>query len=159
MIKSYFAYNQYNRLVIVRLSNLKNTEGRYTELTEEQLAFREAHPEATPDEVKQCELNEEHDLNKYKEAAKSRMSALSLNTSKGKISDYQFLNAQASLLTEDGKGIYTHALSNEYIANYNTIGKQCRDKYYAFVEEISACETIEQVQAIETTTIEWYKSL
>lgn len=159
MIRNYFTYNQHKKLVIVHLPFQPKDSKRYTELTEEQLAFREAHPEATPDEIKQCELNAEHDLSKYKEAAKNRVSALSLNTSKSKVSDYQFLNAQASLLVADGTGIYTHALSNEYIATYNTIGKQCRDKYYAFVEEISACETIAQVEQLETATTEWYKSL
>ena len=160
MRKSYFAYNQYKRLVIVHPHLLpKNRESMYTELTEEQSAFREAHPEATAEEVMQCELNAEHDVLKYKQAAMSRISALSLSTSKSKVSDYRFLNAQASLLVEDGTGIYTHAQANEYIATYNTIGKQCRERYYAFVESLTACETIEQVEAKETATIEWYKSL
>ncbi len=160
MTKSYFAYNQYKRLVIVSLRIVpRGYEDKYTELTEEQLSFREAHPEATAEEVMQCELDASHDVLKYKQAAKSRMSALSLTTSKSKVSDYQFLNAQASLLVEDGTGIYTHAQANEYINLYNTIGKQCRERYYAFVESLTACETIEQVEAKETATIEWYKSL
>ena len=172
MRKSYFVISKQHRLVIVSLRTVpRGYEDKYTELTEEQLAFREANPNATPEEVFQCRLHQEPEqpqeegltreevLAEYKERAMTDMSALSLTTSRSKVSDYRFLNAQASLLVEDGTGIYTHAQANEYINLYNTIGKQCRERYYAFVEEIGACETIEQVEAKETATIEWYKSL
>ncbi len=171
MRKSYFVVSKQHRLVIVSLRTVpRGYEDKYTELTEEQSAFREANPDATPEEVFQCRLHQEPEqqeesltreevLAEYKERAMTDMSALSLTTSRGKVSDYQFLNAQASLLVEDGTGIYTHAQANAYIATYNTIGKQCRERYYAFVESLTACETIEQVETKETATIEWYKSL
>lgn len=163
----YFTNNQYGNVIIVELDRLPKTiVPNYTELSEEQLAFMSEHPEATPLEIMQCNSNAapvieepELTLDEYKENAKTGISYLSLETSRKKVSDYQFLNAQSSLMTADGAGIYTHAQANEYIQLYNTVGKQCREYYYSFVEKLNKCTTIESAEALVNETSKWYESL
>ena len=54
----YFTNNQYGNVIIVELDRLPNTiVPNYTALSEEQLAFMDEHPEATPMEVMQCKSN------------------------------------------------------------------------------------------------------
>lgn len=159
----YFAKNQYGTLKIIELKQCFNSlKKTCTPLTEEQLKFLEENPGASAMEVLQGSLNKvpepvEIPLDNYKEQVIDQISRLSLNTSREKVSDYQFLNAQASLLSD--AGIYTHEKANEIIVLYNTIGKQCRDKYYAFVEELNNCNTREKVEELVDLTINFYKSL
>lgn len=163
----YFTNNQYGNVIIVELDRLPNTiVPNYTELSEEQMAFMSENPEATPLEIMQCKSNAapvieepELTLDEYKANAKAGISDLSLETSRKKVSDYQFLNAQSSLLVEDGEGIYSHAQANEYIQLYNTVGKQCREYYYSFVEKLDKCTTIESAEALVDETTKWYDNL
>lgn len=163
----YFTNNQYGNVIIVELDRLPNTiVPNCTALSEEQLAFMDEHPEATPMEVMQCKSNTapvieepELTLDEYKENAKTGISDLSLETSRKKVSDYQFLNAQSSLMVADGSGIYTHTQASEYIQLYNTVGKQCRAYYYSFVEKLDKCTTIESAEALVDETTKWYESL
>ncbi|HCS87207.1 MAG TPA: hypothetical protein DIW30_01875 [Bacteroidales bacterium] len=163
----YFTNNQYGDVIIVEMERLPKTmQATYTPLSDEQESFLSANPSATPMEVMQCGLNtaapvaeQEMPLAEYKAIAREGMSELSLATSRKKVSDYQFLNAQSSLLVADGEGIYSHEQANEYIALYNTIGKQCRERYYTFAAMLESCETMEQATALVAETTEWYESI
>jgi hypothetical protein len=166
MKKKYFVLSHQKKNVIVSLPSVpKGYESKYVELTEEQLKFQEENPTASTDEVFQCKMHEtvstiiEEDLEQYKKREITVMSELSLSTSRQKVSDYQFLNAQASLLVEDGVGIYTHEKANEVITAYNTIGKKCREKYYEFVENLNSCTVLEIAKELVETTKQWYASV
>ena len=167
MQNKYITHNQYGDLLIIELDETIKVDTNYfTALSEEQLKFMSENPEATPMEVMQCKLNAapvieepELTLDEYKENAKTGISDLSLETSRKKVSDYQFLNAQSSLMVADGTGIYTHAQANEYIQLYNTVGKQCREYYYSFVEKLNNCTTIKEAEDLVDEASKWYDSL
>lgn len=166
MKKKYFVTSQRKNTVIVELVSVpKGYEDKYIELTEEQLKFLEENPAANPDEVQQCKKYTkettviEESLEQYKERQIIEISDLSLRTSKKKINDYQFLNAQASLLTDEDKSIYSHDKANEIIAEYNTVGKLCRDKYYGFVEDLNSCTTMQAAKACVENIIQWYRNI
>ena len=174
MKKKYFAIACNTRnLVIVSLDAIpRGYEKAYTELTEEQLQYLEEHPAAEPEEVKNCGKGVETDIiqdesadipevsiENYKAAMLDNMSHTSLLFSRKKVDDYQFLNAQASLLLEDGLGIYSHEESNRIIQEYVAIGKLCRDKYYEFEKELEALEDRESIDTLINSTLKWYESL
>lgn len=161
----YFTTNQYGNPIIVELNKLpKWQNGMYTPLSDEQLTFVQDNPTATPIEIMQCGMNTapqivvtDISLDEYKEIAKSGMSDLSLSTSRRFVTEYQFLNAQSSLLVADGEGIYSHEQAKTYISNYNTVGKQCRDKYYAFLAKLNECSTMDDAKTLVDATTKWYE--
>lgn len=163
----YFTTNQYGELIIADIKHLPELQkGNYTPLTDAQVGFMTNNPAATPLEIMQCALNLPPepepivpDLSSYKEIVRDGISDLSLMTSRKKVRDYQFLNAQSSLLVSDGAGIYSHAQAREYIATYNAIGKQCREYYYSFLESLTSCDTKEQVDALVSMATNYYESL
>ena len=163
----YFTNNQYGDVIIVEMKRLPKTlSATYTPLNDEQTKFLSDNPQATPMEIMQCGLNtpapiaeQEMPLAEYKAIVREGMSEMSLAASRRVVSDYQFLNAQSSLLVTDGEGIYNHEQANEYIALYNTVGKQCRERYYTFIEALEGCETMEQAKALVAETSEWYDSI
>lgn len=155
----YFTKNQYNEDVIVDLDfELPDWQkDSYTALNEAQLAYVESNPEASATTVKYCEdkptevidtTTEEFNVEQYKSFVRENISQLSLMISREKVSDYQFLNAQASLLLEDGKGIYSHEEANKIILEYNEIGTTCRNMYYGFVADLEKLEDQESIDAL-----------
>ena len=157
----YIAKDQNKNEVIVELDNIPDwCKKNYLPLNDNQLAFLQENPKASVAEIKNCKLASEYILlDEYKELVKKQISALSLLKAKEKIADYQFFNAQASLLLEDGQGIYTHEKANEIIALYNTVGKQFREKYYTFLDELELCEDKAAVAVLINNTTEYYNSL
>lgn len=159
------------KLVITSLGSVPTGyEKRYTELNEEQLAYLENNPNADANTVLMCGKNLEAAVEKtveepvvvledYKDLMLRDISQISLNTSREKVSDYQFLNAQASLLLEDGDGIYSHEESNKIIKEYNSIGKQCREKYYEFEKELELLTDKESIDELVSKTNNWYLAL
>lgn len=172
----YFTKNQYNELVIVDLK-FKLSESSlqcYTALVDDQLQYLEEHPDATAEEIQNCGITNDNiavveteeinpldkmTLDEYKSYILSNISALSLMKSREKVSDYQFLNAQSSLLVEDGQGIYSHEDSNKIIAEYIAIGSKCRNKYYEFKDQVDACTDKDSINILNDEVIKWYDSL
>lgn len=161
----YFTTNQHGNPIIVELNKLpKWQSSMYTPLSDFQLTFAQDNPTATPIEIMQCGMNTapqvvtvDITLDEYKEIAKLGISDLSLSTSRKFITEYQFLNAQSSLLVADGDGIYSHEQAKSYISNYNTVGKQCRDKYYTFLAKLNECSTIDSAKTLVDATTRWYE--
>lgn len=157
----YITKDQNKNEVIVELGNIPDwCKKNYLPLTDKQLSFLQENPNASVAEIKKCKLaTEDISLDEYKALVKKQISALSLLKAKEKIADYQFFNAQASLVLEAGQGIYTHEKANEIITSYNTIGKQCREKYYIFLDELELCEDKAAVLVLVNDTTEYYNTL
>lgn len=171
----YFTKDQNKQLIIVNLKTVpKQSAKNYIALTDEQLTFLQENPMASVLEIMQCALNNTSETNEYqiptnpldafsldeyKTYILSNISALSLMKSREKVSDYQFLNAQSSLLVEDGQGIYSHEDSNKIIAEYITIGSKCRNKYYEFKDQVDACTNKDSINVLNDEVIKWYESL
>lgn len=140
----------------------------YTALTEEQTAFIEANPTASVSEVRNCRLYVAPTptvptLEEVKAQAKTDLSAYSALTIGRFVSDLQLANAQSSLyllgVDSASETVYTAEKATSTIAKYNTVGKQCRDKYYEAVQAIDGCETADDVSSVVTSAKAFYDNI
>ena len=165
----FFIKTNKNRLLIHEGSeSLKNLTG-FTPFTEEQVAFYEAHPEASVQEIKQCRLIDISapyvpTLEEEQKAAVSFLSQYSLNTLDRFVSAYQLANAQCSVLwaESNNKGeppIYDLETAKGYIDTYLRIGGLCRAKFYETKGLIESAVNKAEIEEIKASAISYYDTL
>lgn len=136
---------------------------QYIEMTDSQVAFYLANPNASVDEIKKCQLlpiPPLPTLEEVKKLAISRLSQLSLDTSNSIIPEYKIRNAMMTIShTSIDNSIYSQDEASQIISDANNIGTLCRNKYYILKERIEACTTDDEVYEIEQEGIDEYNRL
>lgn len=164
----YYYYFTKNQIKVVPFEIDCVINRAYTALTEEQTAFIEDNPTASVSEVRNCRLYvaptpTAPTLDGVKAQAKTDLSAYSAQTMGRFVSDLQLANAQSSLyllgIDSSTVTVYTADQATATLAKYNTIGKQCRDKYYEAVQDIDGCETADDVSSVVTSAKELYDNI
>lgn len=164
----YYYFTKRNQIKAVPFEIDCVINSAYTAFTAEQTAFVEKHPTASVSEVRNCRLYVAPEpvvptLEELKAKAKTELSAYSALTMGRFVSDLQLANAQSSLyllgIDSSSVTVYTSEKAVATIAKYNTIGKQCRDKYYEAVQAIDGCETADDVSSVVTSAKELYDNI
>lgn len=135
---------------------------QYIEMTDSQVAFYLANPNASVDEIKNCKLLPTPPLPTLEEVklfAIERLSLLSLEVYNECMPAYKFNNALMSIITNENtqNGIYDTLQATQIITTANDIGTLCRNQYYILKERIEACTTEIEVEAIEQEGIDVYR--
>lgn len=165
----FFIKTNKNRLLIQEgPESLQHLTG-FTPFTEEQVAFYEAYPEASVQEIKQCKLMEISapyvpTLEEEQKEAVSFLSQYSLNTLDRFVSAYQLANAQCSVLwaESNNKGeppIYDLKTAQGYIDTYLRIGGLCRAKFYEAKGLIESAVNKTEIEEIKASAISYYDTL
>lgn len=164
----YYYYFTKNQIKVVPFEIDCVINRAYTALTEEQTAFIEDNPTASVSEVRNCRLYvaptpTAPTLDGVKAQAKTDLSAYSAQTMGRFVSDLQLANAQSSLyllgVDSASETVYTAEKATSTIAKYNTVGKQCRDKYYEAVQAIDGFDTVDDVAGVVMSAKAFYDNI
>ncbi len=162
-----YYYFKNNKIKVFRFKVDCTINKAYVALTKEQKEFYKTHKTASVQEVRNCQLYVSAPvtgptLEEVKESAKAELRAYSAATMGRYVTDLQLANAQNSLeLIRSGitDTVYSEHKAMETMVKYNTIGKQCRNKYYESVAEIDACADAEAVKNIVVQTKTFYDGI
>lgn len=136
---------------------------QYIEMTDSQVAFYLANPNASVDEIKNCQLlpiPPLPTLEEVKKLAISRLSQLSLDTSNSIIPEYKIRNAMMTIShTSIDNSIYSQDEASQIISDANNIGTLCRNKFYELKKRIESATTDDEVYEIEQEGIDEYNRL
>lgn len=136
---------------------------QYIEMTVSQVAFYLANPNASIDEIKNCQLLPTPPLptlEDVKKLAISRLSQLSLDTSNSIIPEYRIRNAMMTIShTSIDNSIYSQDEASQIISDANNIGTLCRNKFYELKKSIESATTDDEVYEIEQEGIDEYNRL
>lgn len=128
-------------------------------LTDEQLQFLQANPNATPSEVKNMVLIEhEIDLTVFKHNVLSQLDNISLSTFNEVVPQYKITNALLSLSNTENP-IYSLEESNHIITIAESVGNECRNKYYTFKPMIESATSVKELMVIEGDCMEQYNGI
>lgn len=128
-------------------------------LTNEQVQFLHENPNATPSEVKNMVLIEnEIDLNVFKHNVLSQLDNISLSTFNEVVPQYKITNALLSLSNTENS-IYSVEESNNIITRAESVGNECRTKYYTFKPIIESATSIKELMDIEGDCMEEYNKI
>lgn len=118
-------------------------------LNEEQVNFYLTNPEASYEEVKNCELISEVNISLHlvQQECIENLSKYSLDIARRVIPDYKIQNAITSLLYPT-TGIYTVEESQQILLLYSSVGTTCRNMFYDYKKLILACKDIDEVYEI-----------
>ena len=136
---------------------------QYIEMTDSQVAFYLANPNASIDEIKNCQLlpiPPLPTLEEVKKLAIRRLSQLSLDTSNSIIPEYRIRNAMMTIShTSIDNSIYSQDEASQIISDANNIGTLCRNKFYGLKKRIESATTDDEVYEIEQEGIDEYNRL
>lgn len=161
----YFVTNQFGNVSIQEWDVNMSSNNKFKALTEEQLAYYEAHPNASVYEVQNLIEPTEptpltpRPIEDVKADALKAVSAYSLKTIDRFCNTYQYANAQVSLSVADGEGIYSHEEAQRYLNAYRTVGKKCRQEYYSVKAAIEAATSETSIETIKTLAYEYYDNI
>lgn len=161
----YYFYTKNGTTTIKVLSFKLNTKlyKNYEEMTEEQVEFYLAHPEASVEEVRNCKMNEVVEVSE--DVATAIATAISelkgVYASSVKVSDLEwaaavtdFLKQNNALTLKDVPDLMDNADSREVIKNFATSYQASRSLYAEGKAAIEAATSEEEVYS----TLDTYKS-
>lgn len=157
----YYIYN--NTKIKIREQQVDTSMfTQFVEMTDEQISFYLANPNASIEEIKNCQLQPTPPLPTLEDVklfAIERLSLLSLEVYNECMPAYKLNNALMSIITNENtqNGIYDTLQATQIITTANDIGTLCRNQYYILKERIEACTTEIEVEAIEQEGIDVYR--
>ena len=155
----YFVTNQHGSISIQDWDADMSNNRKFKALTDEQIAYYEAHPNASVYEVRNLIERTEPTLEDVKAMVIAELSELSLQASESKVKGYQLSNAISSLAVPEGEGVYLHAKAQQIVDSYTEISIKCRNKFYQAKDAIERADNITDVENIRRNATNFYNAL
>ena len=138
----------------------------FKQLTKKQRDFYIENPDATVDEIRNCQRYEPptpvvRPIEEVRADAENTISDFSLTTMARFCTAYQFANAQSSLIEIEAgnEPIYDSEKAHRYIATYGRIGKICRNYFYEAKTAIESTDSEEEINNIISQYENIYQSI
>lgn len=135
---------------------------QYVEMIPAQVEFYLANPNASIEEIKQCQIIPPYviPLEELKSVSIEHISEYSLSIAREILPEYKVQNAIVCTgLNDHTNSIYPHDECLAILEKYNRIGKTCREMFYTFKSNLENCNTNEEVDLLVETTRNEYNTL